>query len=130
MLDSDLAESYGVKAIRLRERVRQNIDKSPSLFMFQLTEDEVDIMVSQNAIPSKQQISGALPLAFAEHGVLMLSNVIKSKLATKVSIRLNGLFFINLIVVGVCRVINQWLSSRQQTYPSACFLAHKYKRLL
>lgn len=53
MLDRDLAELYGVKAIRLREQVKRNLIKFPSHFMFQLTEQEVEIMVSQNAIPSK-----------------------------------------------------------------------------
>lgn len=60
--------------------------------MFQLTEQETDIMVSQNAIPSRQHLGGALPYAFTEHGVLMLSNVLKSDLATKMSIKLIEIF--------------------------------------
>lgn len=54
MLDSDLAELFGVKAMRLREQVKRNIERFPEYFMFQLTNVEVEIMVSQNAIPSKQ----------------------------------------------------------------------------
>lgn len=92
MLDRDLAELYGVKPFRLREQVRRNIEKFPEHFMFQLTEEEVDIMVSQNAIPSRQHLGGALPYAFTEHGVLMLSNVLKSELATKMSIKLIEIF--------------------------------------
>lgn len=92
MLDRDLAELYGVKAIRLREQVRRNIDKFPSHFMFQLTEDEVDIMVSQNAIPSKKYLGGALPYAFTEHRVLMLASVLKSAKAMQVSIRVIEIF--------------------------------------
>ena len=61
MLDRDLAALYGVKAIRLREQVKRNLSKFPSHFMFQLTENEVEIMVSQNAIPSKQNLGGTLP---------------------------------------------------------------------
>jgi hypothetical protein len=54
MLDKDLADLFEVKAIRLREQVRRNKEKFPANFMFQLTEEEVEIKVSQNAIPSKQ----------------------------------------------------------------------------
>jgi hypothetical protein len=64
MLDRDLAALYGVKAIRLMEQVKRNLSKFPSHFMFQLTEQEVEIMLSQNAIPSKQNLGGTLPYAF------------------------------------------------------------------
>ena len=92
MIDRDLAVLYGVKAIRLREQVKRNIKKFPLHFMFQLTEQEVEIMVSQNAIPSKQYLGGTLPYAFTEHGVLMLANVLKSEQAIQVSIRIIELF--------------------------------------
>jgi len=92
MLDRDLAELYDVKAIRLREQVKRNSDKFPKHFMFQLTEEEVKSMVSQNAIPSKQHLGGALPYAFTEHGVLQLANVIKSTRATQMSIKLIDVF--------------------------------------
>ena len=92
MLDRDLAELYGVKAIRLREQVKRNLTKFPSHFMFQLTEQEVEIMVSQNAIPSKQHLGGTFPYAFTEHGVLMLANVLKSERAIQVSIKIIELF--------------------------------------
>jgi len=55
MLDRDLAELYEVKAFRLREQVKRNIERFPENFMFRLTEKETDFMVSQNAIPSKKQ---------------------------------------------------------------------------
>ena len=77
MLDKDLAELYGVQAIRLREQVKRNLGRFPSNFMFQLTANEVETMVSQNAIPSKQQLGGFLPYVFTEHGVLMLASVLK-----------------------------------------------------
>lgn len=92
MLDRDLAELYGVEARRLREQVKRNAERFPSKFMFQLKEKEVDAMVSQNAIPSKQVLGGALPYAFTEHGVLMLANVLKSKQAMDVSIRVIEIF--------------------------------------
>lgn len=92
MLDRDLAELYGVKAIRLREQVKRNIERFPKHFMFRLTTKEVEMMVSQNAIPSKQHLGGALPYAFTEHGVLMLANVLKSERAIEVSLRLIEIF--------------------------------------
>jgi hypothetical protein len=92
MLDKELAILYGVKAIRLREQVKRNVSKFPAHFMFQLTKAEVEIMVSQNAIPSKQSLGGGFPYAFTEHGVLMLANVLKSKRAIQVSIRIIELF--------------------------------------
>ena len=51
MLDRDLADLYGVKPFRMRERVKRNSEHFPENFMFQLKEKEVDFMVSQNAIP-------------------------------------------------------------------------------
>ncbi|WP_276360145.1 ORF6N domain-containing protein [Daejeonella sp. H1SJ63] len=54
MLDKDLAELYGVKAIRLREQVKRNKERFPENFMIQLSEEEVEVTISQNAIPSKQ----------------------------------------------------------------------------
>ncbi len=92
MIDKDLAELYGVKAIRLREQVKRNKNRFPENFMFQLSEKEVEVMVSQNAIPSRQSLGGTLPYAFTEHGVLMLSNVLKNERAIQVSIRIIEIF--------------------------------------
>jgi len=92
MLDGDLSELYDVKAIRLREQVKRNLEKFPQHFMFQLTEDEVNSMVSQNAIASKQHLGGSLPYVFTEHGVLQLANVLKSGIATQMSIKIIEVF--------------------------------------
>jgi len=92
ILDKDLAELYQVKAIRLREQVKRNINRFPSEFMFQLTEIESEFMVSQNAIPSKQHLGGTLPYVFTEQGVAMLSAVLKSETAVKMSIQIMSAF--------------------------------------
>ena len=92
MLDRDLAALYGVKPIRLREQVKRNNGRFPANFMFQLTEEEVETMVSQNAIPSRRHLGGALPYAFTEHSVLMLANVLKTQTAMNVSIRIIEIF--------------------------------------
>ena len=54
MLDRDLAQLYAIKAIRLREQVKRNLERFPENFMIQLSENEVVILVSQNAIPSRK----------------------------------------------------------------------------
>ena len=92
MLDRDLAELYDVKAIRLREQVKRNNEKFPKHFMFQLSEEEVDFMVSQNAIPSKQVLGGSLPYVFSEYGVLQLANVLRSGRATQMRIKIIEVF--------------------------------------
>ena len=89
MLDRDLAELYDVKPIRLREQVKRNLERFPENFMYQLNDEEVEIMVSQNAIPSKMHLGGYSPYVFTEHGVLMLANVLRSERAIQVSIRLS-----------------------------------------
>lgn len=60
--------------------------------MFQLTEEEIELMVSQNAIPSKQHLGGSSPYAFTEHGILMLANVLRSGQAVQMSIRIIEVF--------------------------------------
>ena len=61
MLDRDLAELYGVKAIALRQQVRRNRQRFPKDFMFQLTAAEAELLVSQNVIPSRRSLGGSLP---------------------------------------------------------------------
>lgn len=92
MLDKDLAVLYDIQPIRLREQVKRNINRFPENFMFQLNEKETDLMVSQNAIPSRKHLGGSLPYVFTEHGVLMLANILKSERAMLVSIRVIEIF--------------------------------------
>ncbi|HSW53870.1 MAG TPA: ORF6N domain-containing protein [Ignavibacteriaceae bacterium] len=92
MLDRDLAKLYQVKAIRLREQVKRNHKRFPIDFMFQLTKDEVDFMVSQNAIPSKKHLGGYLPYVFTEQGVANLSSVLKSERAIETNINIMRAF--------------------------------------
>lgn len=88
MLDKDLAIFYDVKPIRLREQVKRNLNRFPSDFMFQLTDQEVDYMVSQNAIPSRQYLGGSMPYVFTEQGVAAISSVLTSERAIEVSIQI------------------------------------------
>jgi hypothetical protein len=92
MLDKGIAAFYGVKARRLREQVKRNINRFPNDFMFQLTDNEVDNMVSQIATPSRQSLGGSLPYAFTEQGVAAISSVITSERAAEVSIMIMRTF--------------------------------------
>lgn len=92
MLDKDLASFYGVKPIRLREQVKRNPNRFPEDFVYQLDEDEVEYLVSQNAIPSKQKLGGSLPLVFTEQGVAAVSGVLKSDKADEVSVAIARAF--------------------------------------
>jgi len=86
ILDIDLAEMYGVETRALKQAVRRNSDRFPEDFMFELTEEEVLQVVSQNVIPSKSHLGGAVPFAFTENGVAMLSSVLKSKKAIEMNL--------------------------------------------
>ena len=93
MLDSDLAELYGVTTKRLNEQVRRNLSRFPEDFMFQLTELETQLLRSQIAT-SKEGRGGRryLPYAFTEQGVAMLSSVLNSERAIKVNIEIMRAF--------------------------------------
>jgi hypothetical protein len=88
MLDSDLAELYGVRTFRLNEAVKRNRRRFPPDFMFQLTAIELKSLTSQIAMSKKTGRGGrrTLPYAFTEHGALMLANVLRSSRAVDVSI--------------------------------------------
>ena len=87
LLDSDLAELYGVETRRLNQQVRRNKDKFPEDFMFQLTNAEFNNLKSHFATSS----SGwggrrKTPLVFTEHGALQAANVLNSAQANKMSV--------------------------------------------
>jgi hypothetical protein len=87
ILDAELASLYGVTVKRLNEQVRRNPERFPSSFMFQLSAVEWQVTLPQNAATSQRSRRlDRLPLAFTEHGCLMLSNVLKSPSAVQVSI--------------------------------------------
>ena len=92
MLDRDLAELYQVKPIALRQQVKRNLERFPKDFMFQLTEKEADLLVSQSVIPSKKSLGGYLPYVFTQEGVAMLSSVLRSKRAIRVNIAIMRAF--------------------------------------
>ena len=88
MLDADLAELYGVSTGRLNEQVSRNRKRFPEDFMFRLTSDEYDALRSQIATlkTGRGQHRKYLPRVFTEHGVAMLSAVLRSQQAVEVSL--------------------------------------------
>ncbi|MFI5136361.1 MAG: ORF6N domain-containing protein [Sphingobacteriales bacterium] len=72
--------------------MRRNIDLFPDHFMFELSPEEIETVVSQNVIPSKQHLGGSAPFAFTETGVAMLSSVLKSKRAREMNIAIMRAF--------------------------------------
>jgi hypothetical protein len=91
MIDSDLAELYGVETKRLNEQVKRNINRFPDDFMFQLNNEEFINLKSQFATSSWGGRRNP-PYAFTEHGVLMLSSVLNSDKAIKVNIQIMRIF--------------------------------------
>ncbi|MBI5026647.1 MAG: ORF6N domain-containing protein, partial [Nitrospirae bacterium] len=112
MLDKDLAVLYGVKPIRLREQVKRNIRRFPEDFMFQLNENEIEIMVSQNAIPSRKYLGGYQPYVFTEQGVAMLATVLNSDRAIQA----------NIAIMRAFVKLREMLSTNKE-------LAHKFAQL-
>ncbi len=96
MMDFHLAELYQVETRTLKQAVNRNIDRFPADFMFILTKEEANelilIGVSQNVIPPDYNFSYALPMAFTEQGVAMLSSVLRSKVAIDVNISIMRAF--------------------------------------
>jgi ORF6N domain len=88
MLDADLAELYPVPTRTLNQAVRRNANRFPEDFMFQLTEDEAAALRSQSVTldEGRGRYSKYAPLAFTEHGVAMLSSVLKSDRAVQMNI--------------------------------------------
>src|ERR1700688_3501765 len=88
MLDSDLAAIYGTSTMRLNEQFRRNRKRFPDDFAFVLTREEFARLISQIAI-SKKGRGGRrkLPIAFTEHGAIMLASVLNSDVAVQASVR-------------------------------------------
>ena len=85
MLDSDLADLYRVPTKAFNQAVQRNLDRFPEDFMFQLTQEESENLRSQS-VTSRWGGRRYLPLAFTEHGVAMLSSVLRSKRAVQMNI--------------------------------------------
>ncbi len=86
MLDMNLAQMYGVQTKVLKQAVRRNITRFPSDFMFELTQEEMDYLRSQNVTSNSRGGVRYAPYAFTEQGVAMLSSVLGSEAAININI--------------------------------------------
>ena len=135
MLDSDLAELYGVEARSLNQAVKRNIERFPADFMFQLTVDEMDALRSQTVIlknennsivpaDSSQTVMSSrkhrgrryLPYAFTEQGVAMLSSVLRSQRAVEVNVAIMRTFVQLRRLMDSNRDLAQKISEMEDKY--------------
>src|SRR5579863_4427956 len=87
MLESELAKLYGVSTSRLNEQVKRNRKRFPEDFAFQLTQSEFDLLMSQTAISNGSRGGRRKPpWAFTEHGIAMLSSVLRSDRAAEMNV--------------------------------------------
>lgn len=102
MLDTDLADLYGVPTKRLNEQVRRNAKRFPKDFMFQLTWEETEEYSRSQFATLKQGTNPKYrPFAFTEQGVAMLSSVLHSDRAIQV----------NITIMRVFVQLRQWLAT-------------------
>lgn len=95
ILDSDLAELYGVPTKVLKQAVRRNMDRFPKYFLFELNESETRSLRSQIVTlenVGRGKYSKYLPFAFTEQGVAMLSGILNSDVAINVNIAIMRTF--------------------------------------
>ena len=92
ILDFDLATLYEIETRALKQAVKRNRERFPADFLFELTDAEMDALVSQSVIPSRKSFGGATPYAFTEQGVAMLSSVLRSPRAVEVNIAIMRTF--------------------------------------
>ncbi len=130
MLDSDLGKIYGVTTSRLNEQVKRNQHRFPADFMFQLTKEEWDDLMSQNAISnveddlmSQNAISNRggrrkLPYAFTEHGALMLASVLNTAQAISASLQVVRVFVKIREIVSTNQELSQKLTVLETKYDS------------
>ncbi len=93
MLDRDLAKLYGIETKRLKEQVKRNLSRFPEDFMFELSKDEFANWRSQFVTSNSDKMGlRYAPMAFTEHGVLMLSSVLNSDKAIQTNIQIMRIF--------------------------------------
>lgn len=92
MIDKDLSELYGVTTKRLNEQVKRNLKRFPEDFMFTLTEEEKNEVVTNCDHLKSLKYSSFLPYAFTEHGAVMLASILNSQRAVEVNIQIVRIF--------------------------------------
>ncbi len=115
MFDFDLAEVYGVETRVLKQAVRRNLNRFPDDFMFELNDEEFQLLRSQIVTSTKGGLRYA-PFAFTEHGAVMLASILNSESAVKASI----------FVVRTFVKLRQLASSYQAIAAKIDYIEEKY----
>jgi hypothetical protein len=133
ILDHDLARLYGVATRSLNQAVKRNLDRFPEDFMFQLTKAETE--ECQRLKPSRSQIvilnktRGTnikyQPYAFTEHGILMLSSVLKSQRAVQVNIQIMRTFVRLRQMLASNETLIERLDELDENYDELCLKSSK-----
>ena len=79
LLDKDVALLYEIEPKKLRQQLKRNLDKFPKDYAYQVLDEELELMVSQNVTPSKKQYGGTNPWVFTEKGLYMVATILKSQ---------------------------------------------------
>lgn len=118
MLDWDLAELYGIPTRVLNQAVRRNHARFPADFMFQLSKEELNAWRSQFVISNPKARMGLrrAPLAFTEHGILMLSSVLRSARAVQVNIAIMRTFVKLREILSTHKQLSQRLDELERRY--------------
>jgi phage regulator Rha-like protein len=118
MMDSDLAELYGIEPFNLNKAVRRNLDRFPPDFMFQLSVKEFASLRFQIGISNIQGGRRYLPFVFTEQGIAMLSSILRSKRAIQVNIQIMRAFI----------KLKQWISRNEDLRKKISDLEKKYDK--
>lgn len=120
MLDRDLANLYGVPTKALNQAVRRNRDRFPPDFMFELTWEEIEALQSRSQIVTLKKGKNIkyLPLVFTEHGVAMLSSVLKSPRAVHVNIEIMRAFARLRSILSSHKDLSEKLAQLEKKYDS------------
>ncbi len=118
MLDSDLADLYGVETKYLKRAVNRNLERFPEHFMFELTNNEHEILRCQFVTSSLRSHGGSryAPYVFTEQGVAMLSSVLNSKRAIQVNIIIMTTFVQMRELAGKNKDILQKIETLERKY--------------
>lgn len=118
MIDADLAILYGIPTKRLNEQVKRNLDRFPSDFMFELTQEEKMEVVANCDHLKNIKYSKALPRVFTEHGAIMLANILRSHRAIQTSIQIVKAFIHLREILASNRDLAKKLMQLEKKYDS------------
>ena len=118
MLDSDLAEIYGVTTKRLNEQVKRNKERFPKDFMFLLTTEEKAEVVANCDHLQSLKYSPNLPYVFTEHGAIMLASVLNSTVAVKASLQVVRAFVRLREILATHKELARKLQELEKKYDS------------